>query len=148
MGKRPARSTRLGTSSGRQTGRPPTSARWTPGLTCGQDGSRASASASAGPFAIRLTLVRMPSSAARAMPALMPGPRPKSSALTMRQRLGRAETMPPIATHLVQDPQHHARPGEGRDAGLARVVWHADLAEREAGAAGLDQELGVDEGPF
>src|ERR1039457_5716994 len=80
-GKRPSRSAREGISSLGATESPPVRTRWHPIPNFGLAMARSTASSNAGPFAISVALVRIPSRWARTIPSLTPRVYPKSSAL-------------------------------------------------------------------
>ena len=66
-------------------GMPSTKTRWQPTPRAGFALAASTASAKAGPVAIRVAEVRTPAWCSSAMARLMPGVRPKSSALTIRR---------------------------------------------------------------
>ena len=70
---------------GSETGVPSTSTMWQPMPSVGRARARATASSNAGPLAMSVAEVTAPASWSSAMARLMPGVRPKSSALMMRR---------------------------------------------------------------
>ena len=71
--------------SGCETGMPSTKTRWQPMPRPGLRSATATASSKAGPLAMRVAEVRAPARYSSSMARLMPGVRPKSSALRMRR---------------------------------------------------------------
>src|SRR5206468_8170413 len=84
-GNQPFVSTSDRISEGGATERPPTATRWQPTPSLGLASAISTASSKASPFAISVSLVRMPLLNARRMPALTPRVKPKSSALTINR---------------------------------------------------------------
>src|SRR5258708_10395732 len=82
--KLPARSTRSGTSSAGDTGRPSIKMTWRPTRSVGSRDARATASAAAGAPIIRLAAVKMPLRWAISTASLTSGAKPKSSAVTIK----------------------------------------------------------------
>lgn len=79
-GRRPFSSAKDGISSRGATVSPPTRTKWHPMPNRGCCFARTTASSNAGPLAINVVLVRIPSRWARIMPSFTPRVRPKSSA--------------------------------------------------------------------
>ena len=81
----PSGPSRLGMVSGGETGTPSVRTMWQPTPRVGWARATATASSNAGPLAMRVAEVRTPAEWSSPMARLMPGVRPKSSALRMRR---------------------------------------------------------------
>src|ERR1041385_2509146 len=121
-----------------------TSARCTPIASFGTSRNRSTASSNATPFATMLHAVTMPLRCASIAPAVMPGSRPTSSAVTINFFTHLRIERPELAKNL----EDHRRRREVRRSADARKIIEPHLLDGEAAVLRLHDQLRVDQRPL